>query len=189
MAKKKTRKKSTVVWPEYDLRFDPDEIRDKLKIDKHALDTEVEQQPELFGEVAEAAALAKSQVDSLAEQLKELEANLDQQARKDAAIADERITENEIRAIIATDERRKELVVRMLGAQNVQRRLDALTVAFRHRSYAMRDMVDLYLASYYSSRSASGAHENQRDEQVDRINERMGERRRKRTKRHRQRPQ
>lgn len=183
--KSKAKRTKDVSWPQYDIRFDPDELRHKLKIDKHTLDVEVEQQPELFGEAAAAAASAKSQVDSIAEELKEFEASLDAQARAAAEAGDERITENAIRAIIAGSKDRKALAIRLLEAQDLQRRLDALTVAFRHRSYAMRDMVDLYLASYYSSRSASGAQEDQRDAEVDRVTTRMGERRKKRHSRHR----
>ncbi len=191
MAKKKTKKtREATGWPSYklELRFDPDELRHKLRIDKHALDDEVEHQPELYGEVAEAAALSKSQIDSLEEQLKELEADLDTQARADAENEGERTTENAIKAIIASDSDRKEMVIKLLDARHLQRRLDALTTSFRHRSYALRDMVDLFLASYYSSRSASGMREGKKEAEVDRISGKMKDRRETRVKRHRKRP-
>ena len=191
MAKKKTKKtRKATNWPSYnlELRFDPDELRHKLRIDKHALDDEVEHQPELYGEVAEAAALSKSQIDSLEEQIKELEADLDTQARADAENEGDRITENAIKAIIASDRDRKEMVIKLLDARHLQRRLDALTTSFRHRSYALRDMVDLFLASYYSSRSASGMREERKETEVDRITGKMKERRVKSVKRHRKRP-
>ncbi len=192
MAKGKTKKtRKATNWPSYELelRFDPDELRHKLRIDKHALDDEVEHQPELYGEVAEAASLAKSQIESLEEQIKELEADIDTQARADAETEGDRITENAIKAIIASDQDRKEMVIKLLDARYMQRRLEALTTSFRHRSYALRDMVDLFLASYYSSRSASGMHEDKKDAEVDRISGKMNERREKRVKRHRKRPQ
>ena len=191
MAKKKKIKKTVTEWPSYnlELRFDPDELRTKLRIDKHSLDTEVEQQPELYGEVAEAAALSKSQIDSLEEQIKELEADIDTQARVDADNEGDRITENAIKAIIASDEDRKKMVIKLLDARHLQRRLEALTTSFRHRSYALRDMVDLFLASYYSSRSASGMREETKEAEVDRITDKMKERRKKSIKRHRKRPQ
>lgn len=191
MAKKKTKKtRKATNWPSYnlELRFDPDELRHKLRIDKHALDDEVEHQPELYGEVAEAASLSKSQIDSLEEQIKELEADLDTQARADAENEGDRITENAIKAIIASDRDRKEMVIELLDARHLQRRLDALTTSFRHRSYALRDMVDLFLASYYSSRSASGMREERKEAEVDRISGKMKERREKSVKRHRKRP-
>lgn len=186
---KKNKRKATE-WPSYELelRFDPDELRHKLRIDKHALDDEVEHQPELYGEVAEAASLAKSQTESLEEQIKELEADLDTQARADADNEGDRITENAIKAIIASDEDRKEMVIKQLNARHTQRRLEALTTSFRHRSYALRDMVDLFLASYYSSRSASGMQEDRKEAEVDRLTGKMKERREKRVKRHRKRP-
>ena len=192
---KKTKKKQRrslpgAEWPSYklELRFDPAELQTRLRIDKHALDDEVEQQPELYGEVAEAAALAKSQVESLEEQVKVLEATIDADAREQAGIADERITENEIKSMITNSEVRKEMIIKLLNSRHLQRRLEALTTAFRHRSYALRDMVDLFLASYYSSRSAKGMGEDQKTAEVDRISSKMGERREKRIKRHRKRP-
>ena len=192
MAKKKKTKKTRKVieWPSYELelRFDPDELRQRLRIDKHALDDEVEHQPELYGEVAEAASLAKSQVESLEEQIKEVEADLDTQARADAETEGDRITENAIKAIIASDKDRKEMVIKLLNARFLQRRLEALTTSFRHRSYALRDMVDLFLASYYSSRSASGMRKERQEAEVDRITGKMKDRRETSVKRHRKRP-
>ena len=191
MAKGKTKKTRKVTeWPSYELelRFDPKEFRQKLRIDKHALDEEVEQQPELFGEVAEAAALAKSQVESLEEQTKELESLLDTAIRTDAEADDEHMTENKIKSIIAGDKDRKSMVIKLLNARHLQRQLEALTTSFRHRSYALRDMVDLYLSSYYSSRSASGMREERKDAEVDRLTGKMKDRREKRVKRHRKRP-
>ncbi len=191
--KKKSKKvtdKKVTEWPNYnlELRFDPDELHNKLRIDKHDLDSEVEQQPELYGEVAEASALSKSQVESLEEQIKELEADLDTQARADADTEGNRITENAIKAIIASDKDRKSMVIKLLNAHHLQRRLEALTTSFRHRSYALRDMVDLYLASYYSSRSASGMREERKEAEVDRITGKMKDRRETSVKRHRKRP-
>jgi len=192
MAKGKIKRtKETTEWPKYDLdlRFDLEEFHAKLRIDKHALDDEVEQQPELLGEVAEAAVIAKSQVESWEEQVKVLEASIDTEAREQANIADERITENEIKSMIINSESRKEMIIKLLRARHQQRQLEALAISFRHRSYALRDMVDLYLASYYSSRSASGMHEDKKEAEVDRLTDKMKERRDKRVKRHRKRPQ
>ncbi len=191
MARKKIKKtREDTEWPEYELglRFDPEEFHKKLRIDKHALDDEVEQQPELYGEIAETAVIAKSQVESWEEQVKVLEASIDNEAREQAAAAEERITENEIKSMIINSESRKEMIIKLLNARHQQRLLEALTTAFRHRSYALRDMVDLYLASYYSSRSASGMREERKEDEVDRLTGKMKERREKRVKRHRERP-
>ena len=190
MAKKKTKKTKTTDWPdhEHEIRFDLEQFQSKLRIDKHALDDEVEQQPEIFGETAEAAVMAKSQVESLEEQVKLLEASIDCNAREQARNDYARIKENEIKALVVNSEVRKEMIIKLLNARHQHRQLEALTVSFRHRSYALRDMVDLYLASYYSSRSASGMREERKEEEVDRLTDKMKERREKRVKRHRTRP-
>ncbi|KKL55589.1 hypothetical protein LCGC14_2253880, partial [marine sediment metagenome] len=122
------------------------------------------------------------------EQIKELEADLDTQARADAETEGERITENAIKAIISSDKDRKEMVIKQLNARHMQRRLEALTTSFRHRSYALRDMVDLFLASYYSSRSASGMRKERQEAEVERITGKMKDRRETSVKRHRKRP-
>lgn len=183
----RTKKVSSTPWPKYDIRFDPEEMQKKLRIDKYALDDEVEQQAELFNEVADAAAITKSQVDSLEQEIKELEAEIDAKTRADAEKYDERITENAIRAKVVGDKRRKALVVKLLQASDLQRRLEVLTTAYRQRSYMLRDMVDLHLSNYYTSRSTTGARENRRDDEVDRVTSKMSDRRKSRVKRHRSR--
>lgn len=177
MSKVKKKKKPTP-WPTYDVGFDIDELKEKRIIDKYALDDMVTEQPELFGEVADAAATAKSIVESLVEELKELDADLDKKIREE--FSEERITEKEISAKIARNSKRKKLVIRQLEAQHVYRRLDALTTTFRHRAYAIRDCVDLYLADYYNSRSTGGSKSDKRDHDVEDIIGKQAEQRDKR---------
>lgn len=185
--RKRTRTKPVSEWPTYDLRFDPKELHGKLRIDKHALDDEVEQQPELLGEVSSAAALAKSQVDSIEEKIKEWESQLDAQFRADAEAAEEKITEGQVKAHIAGDQDRKAMVIQLLEAKHQQRQLDALSVAFKQRGYALRDVVDLYLSDYYSSRSATGMKADREEAEVNRIQGKLRDRKRTRVKRNRQR--
>ncbi len=182
------RRKTTTDWPQYNIRFDPDEFRQNLRIDKHALDDEIERQAEIYGEIADAAAQAKSQVDSLEEELKELESHLDKTFREKAERTEERITEAQIRSKVAGSSNRKKLAVKLLNAKDLQRRLDALQTAQRHKSYALRDMVDLYLSSYYETRSAKGSKRDWVDAEVERAEAKAEERNQRRVKRHRKRP-
>lgn len=185
MARRKTT--DSLEWPEHNLRFNPRELARHLKINKNALDEEVEQQPEIYGEVADAAALAKSQVDALEERLKETEADLDMRIRTEAEQAGERLTENQIRNEVAGHKERKTLAIKLIKAKELRGRLEALERAYRHKSYALRDMVDLYLSQYYSPRSAEGSKRHLEDAEAANISKRMGERRKRSVSRKRQR--
>lgn len=190
MARAKTRTRRKPVskaddWPQYSLRFNQEEMHTKLKIDKHGLDDEIEQQPEIFGEVSEAAGMAKSIVESLEEQMKVLESELDAQFRADAEASEDKITEGMVKAFVAGNERRKALVIKILKAKHDQRQLDALSVSFKQRGYALNNMVDLYMSSYFSSRSAGSARQHHDDVEVDRIQRNLADRRETRSKRRR----
>ena len=192
MAERRQRRKTTTAtagagWPKYNLRFDPVELAKNLKINKHALDDEIEHQPEIYGEVAVAAAQAKSQVDALEEELKELESDTDLRIRKQAEADEERVTENQIKNRVAGDPKRKKLAIKLLEAKDLERRLQALERSFRHKSYALRDMVDLFLSQYYAPRSVQGSKHDLEEAEVERTRERMGERREKRVSRNRKR--
>lgn len=183
-------------WPQHNLRFDPDEFRKNLKIDKHALDEEIERQPEIYGEIADAAAQAKSQVEALEEELKELESHLDKTIRAKAAQDEEHYTETAFKAKVAGHPNRKKMAIKLLNAKDLQRRLDALQTAQRHKSYALRDMVDLYLSGYYDTHSAKGSKRDYTDAEYEKAEEEIAQRRAtrgdertsKRIKRHRKRP-
>jgi hypothetical protein len=170
-----------VDWSDYGLRWDPDELRRRRRIDRNALDDELEQQAELYGEAAEAAAVAKSIVEGLEEEIKNHESETDKYIREQAAANDERITENEIKALVAGDEDRQKLVKRLLTAKDAQRRLEALSSSLKQRSYLLRDMVDLYLNGYFNEASAKGSEHARKDYKVERNLDKYRERKKSRT--------
>ena len=155
-------------WKKYGLRVDPDELRDKRRIDRHNLDEEIETQAELYGEAAEAAAMSKSFVEKMEEELKTLDSSLDKVIRQKAEADEERITETQIKAKISSSPKRKKLVLSLLGAKEDQRILEALASSLKQRSYMLRDMVDLFLAGYYGETSAKGSAKKKIDYDVDR---------------------
>ncbi len=178
MATRRRRKKTDAEdWSVYGLNIDPDELRRRRLIDKNKLDEEIEQQSQLYGEAAEAAAMAKSHIEALEEEIKTHEAALDMSIREDAESSEEKITEAAIKAQIAGDRERAELVQQLLKAKDAQRRLDALATSLKNRSYGLRDCVDLFLADYYDTGSAKGSRERRRDAEVSKNVKRMTERR------------
>lgn len=175
--KRRTRvTKSRNDWSEYGLTMSPQEIRDRLLIRTDQLDREIEEQPQFYGLVAEAAAMAKSHVEGLEEEIKTCEAARDREIREDAEREDERITENAIKSLVASDPDRKALVAKQLKAKDAQRRLEAMASSAKSRSYALRDVVDLLLANVYGDSSAKGSAHKRKDYESDRISTKMGER-------------
>lgn len=156
------------------------ELRAALRIDRYNLDEDVERQPELFFEVAEAAALARSEQDLAKDSVDEVESRLDVHVREKAERKDERITEKEIKARIRQHPERAEAMKNYLGLKLETERLDQLRDSFKQRSYMLRELVALYLSSYYQDSTISGTRAGVRDARADRSQRRMSEKRRKR---------
>lgn len=127
------------------------ELKKGLRIDEHALDHALRDHPVLFYNVSAELALAISNRDEAKQDLEEVEAVVDMELRKSAAVSGERTTEKEIESNRKTDQRVKsandKFLVEKLNAAN----LAALKEAFEQKSYALSKLVDLYLANYYSS--------------------------------------
>ncbi len=158
------------------------ELRAALRIDRYNLDENVERQPELFFEVAEAAALARSEQDLAKDSVDEVESRLDVHVRGKAERKDERITEKEIKARIRQHPERASAMKNYLGLKLETERLDQLRDSFKQRGYMLRELVQLYLSSYYQDASASGSRAGVRDARADDVQRRLAEKKRTRRK-------
>ena len=156
------------------------ELRAALKIDRYNLDEDVERQPELFFEVAEAAALARSEQDQAKDSVDEVESRLDVHVREKAERNDERVTEKEIKARIRQHPERIAAMKNYLGLKLETERLDQLRDSFKQRGYMLRELVQLYLSSYYQDASASGSSRGVRDARADNVQRRLADKKRKR---------
>lgn len=158
------------------------ELRAALRIDRFNLDEDVERQPELFFEVAEAAALARSEQDLAKDSVDEVESRLDVHVREKAERNDERITEKEIKARIRQHPERAAAMKNYLGLKLETERLDQLRDSFKQRGYMLRELVQLYLSNYYQDASASGSSRGVRDARADDVQRRLADKKRKRHK-------
>jgi len=156
------------------------ELRAALRIDRYNLDEDVERQPELFFEVAEAAALARSEQDQAKDSVDEVESRLDVHVREKAERNDERVTEKEIKARIRQHPERIAAMKNYLELKLETERLDQLRDSFKQRGYMLRELVQLYLSSYYQDATVSGSRADVRDARADRSQRRMSEKRRER---------
>lgn len=122
-----------------------------LLIDQHSLDTALREHPDLFYKVATELALAISNRDEAKQDLDETEAQVDLEIRADCARLNEKTTEKEVMSQCKIDKRVKSANDKFLAERLNTAKWTALKEAYESRSYALSKLVDLYLASYYSS--------------------------------------
>lgn len=148
--------------------IDIEEFKRYLKIDKHALDKELEQQPMLFFKVSEAFIEAASERDMLKEQLATVDAKLDSKVRKDYDMADEKYTEAMVKNVVQTDRKHEDAATKYFDAKRQADLLFALKEAFQSRAYMLKDMCSLYTANYFEESSVRA------DARTDQATYRMG---------------
>lgn len=162
MVKRVTAKRAEPEAPEpeaveYD---DLRELEDALRIDEHALEKALCDQPELFYCVSRAYALEISRRDAAKQALQDAEAETDLRIRDQARRDDQKITEGEVRATIQIDGRVTQAQAHLARRNEWVAKLGALKEAFQQRSYALKDLAGLYVANYYTAsdhNAASGA--------------------------------
>ena len=158
-----------------------DRLQAGIAIDKLALDECLIEQPQLFFEVSERLALLMSQRDAAKDNLKVVEAEIDDIIRGDAAQEDKKITETAVkkqieahRDVIAANKKLRDL------NQQVAH-IGALKEAYSQRSYMLREVVALHLAGYYDTATAGTRKTTQED--IDQTRKRINdERQRRKTK-------
>lgn len=179
MKKKKKTKKSTRIRSSGSSLSE--ELRKHLKIDRLNLDEELIKQPQLFFEVAEAAAIARSRMDAAKDNVERVESDVDQRIRQDAANEDERLTEKEIKALIQNDDDRVKAYASYLDLKRQTEELDQLRDSFRQRGYMLRELAALYISGYFQTSSTKGRGHKAREVRAEAANEKLMERKRTRS--------
>lgn len=174
----KTKKSKSV---DFDAKIS--EYRKMLRIDRNSLDTELEEQPEIFATVSDLAALSRSKKDEAKGAIALVEAEVENVIRRRALKEKKTVTDKAIRAKVATDERVLDQQKRYLDLSLQTERLDQLKEAWRQRNYMLRELSSLFIAGYYQSHSAGSAGakaDKVRTKRAEEISARMSERRRSR---------
>lgn len=144
--KLKKKKKRLISSEGYDVSLK--DLERALKIDKHALDEMLERQPDLFYMVARECALRISQRDAAVLELKEVEAIVDQQIRQDLS-GEEKVTERDIEARRRTNRDVLGMIAAVSDLNHQVAIWQALKEGWQQRSYVLKDLVTLYVSSYY----------------------------------------
>lgn len=136
------------------------DLEGSLKIDQHALDEALIQQPDLFYRVSKELTLAVSRRDLAKQELEELIAELGNDVRVTAVRNEEKVTEGGIKEKVTMDNSVKRAEREMLSHSRIVGQLTALKDAYVQRSYMLKDLAGLYVANYYTDSAGSGRDPN-----------------------------
>lgn len=124
------------------------ELEKALFINEHALEEACQRQADAFWRVSKQLAYAISERDQAELIVSETEALVEYEFRQ-AVPSDEKVTNPEVKAAVNLDKRVKHIRREYLRFKKLADDLGALKEAFQQRSYMLREMVKLHLASYY----------------------------------------
>jgi hypothetical protein len=150
----------------------------QLLIDEHNLESACTQHSDLLYRVAKEVAYMRSRRDKLKKELKEAEASAYIHIRQDLEGDDRRITEAEVQARVTLDRECKRFNEQILDANETLGQWEALKEAVHQRSYALSELVELWLARNYGGNPAASAEYRMRDRTREVATERLYEARR-----------
>lgn len=121
-----------------------------LMIDKYDLDTAAEQHAEQIFRISEKVEEMISMRDQAKMMLSEAEAEADAQIRRDAQIADEKVTADQVKALVKMDRNVKGYTAAYNELSYLTRRWQSLKEALLERGKMIRELTSLYANNYWS---------------------------------------
>lgn len=153
-----------------------DELRDALDVNKHDLDEEWRRQPQLNDTIGELHDKAILHRDMKKQEIDEVRAELDEQFRKQAQEAEEKITETALKNKIATTNRMKKLEQELLDLTYKASRLATMRESCRQKNDALKGLTALHGQNYFVSESGGGkAQHDARKRGADDVRKQIGE--------------
>lgn len=126
-----------------------DFYRDRLQIDRNALDDELAVQAQLFWEVSEKHVQCMTERDELKAEVGRFHSQLGLNERVNLAEAGLKVTEVAIESRVLSNEDMIRVGNSYLSAKSESDTWFAMKEAFAQRSYVLKDMVSLYIAGYF----------------------------------------
>lgn len=128
-----------------------DEIRRRLKPDKHRLDDELELQPEVAYTLSRMVAQASSRADAAKDDLRVLEARLAHELRTGV----EKITDKAVESAVLRDPERRTSFREWLRLKQEVDELVGLEAAWRSRGFSLAGLTSLHGQDYFAQASRS----------------------------------
>lgn len=130
-------------------------MKEALIIDKDNLDVELVGQPQLLQSAGECSAKATSLKDGAKLTLDTTMAEADTRVREKMEFEDERITEPKVEKAVLIDDKVQAARKAYIKAKQWEAELSSLKDAFTSRGFVLRDLVQLWTASFYSDSSVN----------------------------------
>jgi len=131
--------------------------REFLAIERDNLDACLVEQPEVYYRVAQAFSIAVAERDAVKLDLEEARAELDIQFRKQAAEAEEKMTEASLQQKLRVAPKMQKLERDFLQVKAIADDWQALKESFQQRSFMLRELVALQISQRYDEGAAGGA--------------------------------
>lgn len=139
--------------PSKDMQMFFDRMSKAKLIDRDALDDMWVEQPQHYSDIADLLALEISLRDESKDDMNSLMAAVDMEVRESHSDDEKKPTETQIKNEVADDSRVKAAKIKLRGFERTIGRLSALRETFSMRRYALQDLTQLYLGSYYTNNS------------------------------------
>jgi hypothetical protein len=150
--------------------------KERLKIDKHDLDTEMAERQLTYSlAVAERSELEKSRRDELKLKIEQTIAELDGQYRSDAAKAGEKATDKSVDREIEITPKIVDLKKQLIAANLSVGMWGALREEYSQRGWMIRDLIQSFVAGYWSKSMMGSSQKKHSEVEADRIRERRSD--------------
>jgi hypothetical protein len=146
-----------------------------LRIDEHGLEDESCEQSDKYYVVAKQLALTISRKDFLKKKLEETKARAAEKVRREAEVADERMTDAICKERVVLDREVREDTDALLKAELDVGLWFALNNAFIQRNEALERLVKLHVAGYYGGAAIERAGRGRQREESERNREAIAE--------------
>ena len=139
-----------------------DYYRDKLKVDKHALDDLLESHAEMLDQIGQQLATANTTMLELKDKLARVEARVSMRLREDHI----KLTVAQVNEMLVRDDTRLDAFDAYQKAREVHEQWDTLNKAWQARGKSISVLSDLFGRQYFALRSTSTrSHDNRSHEE------------------------
>lgn len=132
-----------------------EQLKRCITIDKHDLDGEIVQFPEIFYKVCEQVQIAETHLNDARLSRQDVETQLSGKARERLGTKGGRVTNASVETWVRGRMSYKNVDAQYQLAKDELGQWQALKETMQIKSYKLRDLVDLYIAQYYSDPSSN----------------------------------
>jgi hypothetical protein len=160
-----------------------DRYESMLRIDKHALDDELIEQPQYYSDVSQRLATCISYRDEAKDHLEGIRAMCDQRVRSSFADDAKKPPEAAIASMVVQQPEYQQAKDGLAAWHDRYNRWMGLKEAITQRGYALKDLVALFVADYFARNSAGKSVESrERTAKAEAVKEELRNQRKQRTR-------